>query len=137
MNNDLTYKGFVCINGQEHRLVVKDDKLFRTLPLISQSQNFDSVNDFTAQICGVKFYDGTEQVSLEYVLENHFEDIVISINTNGTIQIESSESIFEIIKVDYDNMKKMWEFVDDYYASEEGKILFEIYSEKNVWEKNK
>ena len=82
----------------------------------------------------LKFYDGTEQVSIEYAIDNKFEDIVLSVHTNGTIQIESTESIFHII-MDYDDMKKMWELVEEYYESEEGEEIFNKFAEKNVWEK--
>jgi hypothetical protein len=138
MVDKLTYKGFVCTSGSIYRLIVKDsidDRWFRTLPVNGRDEDFEDLNDFTASIVCVKFFDGTEQISMQDAVENNFDDIFMSITRNALIKVIAEKSIFDIISLDYKDMSKMWEFVDEYYNTDEGKKRFEEYVKKDVWNK--
>ena len=136
MNEEFTYKGFICTDGIKYRLVIKDsqnDKLFRTIPVTGSEDNFEKINKFTAYVVCVKFFDGTEQLSMERGIDVNFVDIFISIKGYALIHAISKKTIFDIIKDDYLDTCNLWEFVDEYFDSEKGKKDFEKYTKKNVW----
>ena len=138
MNEELTYKGFVCTSGDLYRLIVKDSKynnLFRTIPVNGRDEDFEDLNDFTASIVAIKFFDGTEQLSMQDGIESDFDEMIMSISRNALIKVVAEKPIFDIIKNDYSDMVKMWEFVDEYYSTEKGIERFNEYSKKNVWNK--
>jgi hypothetical protein len=137
-DDQLTYKGFVCADGDKFGLIVKDTTIpnrFRSMPISGDKNKFDNVNNYAASIVAVKFFDGTEQISLEKTFEGDLDDIFISIKKTATIQFVSEKTVIEIVNSSYQDTVKIWEFVDEYFESEEGEDVLKRFVEKDVWNK--
>lgn len=135
-----TYKGLVLLTDNTLRLIIKtDNNFYRTIPVSSNNHLFEDLNYHNGKIVCVKFFDGTEQISLEKTIENEFEDVILSIETDALIEVnlfDKSESIFDVVKFDFKHMNKIWEIVEEYYQTDIGKERFEDFIEKDVWKKN-
>lgn len=137
-DDQLTYKGFVCADGDKFCLVLKDTiytESFRTMPISGDDDKFDNVSDFSASVVAVKFFDGTEQISMEDTLNDNIDDIFISIKKTATIQVVAENSVIKIIKNSHKDTLKIWTLVDEYFETKEGKKRLNKYIKKDVWNK--
>lgn len=134
MNEDLTYKGFICLDSDEtYVLVLRYNGEFLRLPLVNPSEDFDNVTNRSLSIVSLKVFDGTEQMKLDSPLLNNFEDFIVTIKSHATIQLEIESTAIKIIESNEENMLRMWEFVEEYYNSDTGSELFENFVKKDIW----
>ena len=123
MEKSLTYKGFVCLNtdiGISHTLIIKIDKIFQTIPIIGNEEEFKDITSNSMFIVGVKFFDGTEQVDLDYALKSDFDDVLISVYRCISVEMFEITDIFHEISRSYKETLELWTLVDKYFNTESG-----------------
>lgn len=130
---ELIYKGFICLNNEKHKLIIKkSEKSFIDIPIDGfGSDNLKINNNNSIKIVLIKFYDGTENVSLEKSYVNDFSDIFIAIHDNLDVIINKNQPVYDLIINDFENMNFVSKYVDDYYESAEGIESLKIFKENN------
>jgi len=138
MKNDYTYTGFICSDNKgKFVLTTRNDKQFN----FSGIDGNDSLKDVElgeseAMLVCVKFFDGTESMTMEYAHETNYEEIVFAIENHGIIVNDYEESIYDMVYKNYENLDFFWGLVEEFYESEEGIISFNEFKIKKHW-KNK
>ena len=87
MENDYTYIGFICID--EHNkpvLVTKTGNKYNVSGVVGSTlEDNIKIDEYSALIGIIKYFDGTESVTLEYAHKANYEDIIFVIETEGVL----------------------------------------------------
>lgn len=132
MIRELTYKGFVCLNGDDYLLVIKRENKFYTIPISGNKDILSDVKDKLAVVVAIKFFDGTELIDLNRCLDI-IDEVFISITVCAKIKISAELGVYDIIHSSYDDTLKMWEFVDDYFNTKIGIKRFNEVINKKIF----
>ena len=138
MENDYTYIGFICID--EHNkpvLVTKTGNKYNVSGVAGSTlEDNIKIDEYEALVGIIKYFDGTESVTLEYAHSINYKDIIFAIETEGVLLNDDDLTIFEMLYKDFDGLNFFWGFLEEYFETDEGMEQFEKFVKKDNW-KNK
>ena len=135
MENDYTYIGFICID--EHNkpvLVTKTGNKYNVSGVVGSTlEDNIKIDEYSALIWIIKYFVGTESVTLEYAHKANYEDIIFVIETEGVLSNDGDLTIFEMVYKDFDGLNFFWDFLEEYFETDEGMEQFEKFVKKDNW----
>lgn len=142
MIKDFIYFGFVCLNYDNKPIMVsKILDSFIVTGVISETLEFSieneyNINEYEGIIVGIKFFDGTESVTIEYSHSVKYVDIIYAIETYGKIQNAENSPIHEMIYKKNKRLNDLWLLLEEFFETEEGSKKLKHFQNKDCWIKN-
>ncbi len=135
MKEHYTYIGFVCIdNNGKYILITKSKEKFNITGVDgNDSLKESNLENTEAMMMTVKFFDGTESVTLDYAHNANYNDIVFAMENHGILMTDGDETVYNHINGGYENLNFFWGLLEEFYETDKGVEFFEKYKNKDNW----
>lgn len=132
METDYTYIGFICTDNKgKFVLTTRNKKQFNFSGINGNDSLKDvDLDESEAMVVAVKFFDGSESMTLEYAHKNGYEDIIFAIENHGIIVNDYESSIYDMVYKNYEELDFFWGLIEEYYETDKGMKNFEEFVNK-------
>jgi len=113
-DNPFKYKGLVTkINDKNYLFIILENKLTDGIPIIDSERFYDKLTKYDSILVYASFYDGTQPVILEPLLENFdFTDIFIKLKDVFSFKLNRNKNRgLTVENVIIDDMDTLIEFL--------------------------
>ena len=129
------HKGIIIKQSDNQNIMIVHDGSFKFIPISESGMGYENVGKRQAIAIVCKFYDGTEQISLETAHNNDYEDVFFMIREFGRLKINVETSVYDHIIEDTSRLFDIWEAQKSIYLNQEAFDNYEKFRDEDSWAK--